>query len=185
MEINPEQEFSRVLLDAIAKRDRTIDAQTLFLGAMELQDDKQRPLMTDAELRNPLQFLLVNQLAPSLVRNAVPDEDAGPLQTLLANIGRILGSPQAAGARCADAHNSGRGVEAHGSGSAGAHQRAAAALTQPLNGGSPCRRTRRSGRNFLKSNTSAPPTLRRSSITGASSRRDMRSARIPGASPSV
>ena len=98
MEINPEQEFSRVLLDAVAKRNRTIDAQTLFLGAMELQDDKQRPLMTDAELRNPLQFLLVNQLAPPLVRNAVPDEDAGPLQTLLANIGRIVGSPQAAGA---------------------------------------------------------------------------------------
>jgi peptidoglycan hydrolase CwlO-like protein len=42
--------------------------------------------------------LLVNQLAPALVRNAVPDEDVGPLQTLLANIGRILGSPQAAGA---------------------------------------------------------------------------------------
>ena len=98
MEINPEQEFSRVLLDAVAKRDRTIDAQTLFFGAMELQDDKQRPLMTDAELRNPLQFLLVNQLAPPLVRNAVPDEDAEPLQTLLANTGRILGSPQAAGA---------------------------------------------------------------------------------------
>lgn len=98
VETNPEQEFSRVLLNAVAKRDRTIDAQTLFLGAMELQDDKQRPLMTDAELRNPLQFLLVNQLAPPLVRNAVPDEDAGPLQTLLANIGRVLGSPQAAGA---------------------------------------------------------------------------------------
>ena len=100
MEINPEQEFSRVLLDAVAKRDRTIDAQTLFFGAMELQDDKQRPLMTDAELRNPLQFLLVNQLAPPLIRNAVPDEDAGPLQTLLANIGHILGSPQAAAPMC-------------------------------------------------------------------------------------
>jgi len=95
MEINPEQEFSRVLLDAVAKRDRTIDAQTLFLGAMELKDDKNRPLMTDAELRNPLQFLLVNQLAPPLVRNAVPDEDAEPLQTLLATISRVLGSSQA------------------------------------------------------------------------------------------
>jgi hypothetical protein len=98
MEVNPEQELSRVVLDAIRNRDRAIDAQTLFLGAMEFQDDKQQPLMTDAELRNPLQFLLANQFAPPLVRNAVPDEDAGPLQTLLANIGRILGSPQAAGA---------------------------------------------------------------------------------------
>ncbi len=95
MEINPEQEFSRVLLGAIANRDRAIDAQTLFLGAMELQDDKQQPLMTDAELRNPLQYLLINQLAPPLLGNVVPEEDVGPLQTLWANVSRILGSPQA------------------------------------------------------------------------------------------
>ena len=95
MEINPEQEFSRVLLGAIANRDRAIDAQTLFLGAMELQDDKQQPLMTDAELRNPLQYLLINQLAPPLVGNVVPEEDVGPLQTLWANVSRILSSPQA------------------------------------------------------------------------------------------
>jgi hypothetical protein len=95
MEINPEQEFTRILLHAVANRDRTIDAQTLFLGAMELLDERQRPLMTDAELRNPLQYLLVNQLAPALVRNAVPDEDAGPLQTLLANIVRLLSSSAA------------------------------------------------------------------------------------------
>jgi hypothetical protein len=92
MEVSPEQEFSRVVLNAVANRDRTIDAQTLFLGAMEVQDDKQQPLMTDAELRNPLQYLLINQLAPSLVRNVVPDEDVEPLQTLWANISRILGS---------------------------------------------------------------------------------------------
>ena len=174
-----------MLLGAIANRNRTIDAQTLFLGAMEFQDDKQRPLMTDAELRNPLQYLLINQLAPPLVRNAVPDEDAEPLQTLLANISRILGSSASSHRRSADAHKPGRGVEAHGPGSAGAHQRVAAALRQPVNGGSPCRRTRRSGRNFLKSSTSAPPILPRSSITGASSRRAMRWARIPGASPSA
>jgi hypothetical protein len=93
--INPEQEFSRVLLGAIANRNRAIDAQTLFLGAMEFQDDKQRPLMSDAELRNPLQYLLINQLAPSLVRNVVPDEDVEPLQTLWGNISRILGSSAA------------------------------------------------------------------------------------------
>jgi hypothetical protein len=96
--ISPEQEFSRVVLSAVTSGDRTIDAQNLFLGAMELQDDQQRPLMTDAELRNPLQFLLVNQFAPSLVRNAVPDEEAGPLQTLWANVTRLLRSSQAPGA---------------------------------------------------------------------------------------
>ena len=94
MEINPEQEFSRVLLGAIANRDRTIDAQTLFLGAMEFQDDKQRPLMTDAELRNPLQYLLINQLAPSLVRNVVPDEDVGAAADA---VGEYLAYPGLAG----------------------------------------------------------------------------------------
>lgn len=96
MEVNPEQEFSRVVLDAIRNRDRTIDAQTLFLGAMEFQDDKQRPLMTDAELRNPLQYLLLNQLAAPLLQNAVPEETAESLKTTLANFSRIVSAPEAA-----------------------------------------------------------------------------------------
>jgi len=96
MEINPEQEFSRVLLDAIRNRARGIDAQTLFLGAMEFQDDKQRPLMTDAELRNPLQYLLLNQLAAPLIQNAVPEETAESLKTALANLSRIVSAPEAA-----------------------------------------------------------------------------------------
>ena len=96
MEINPEQEFSRVLLDAIRNRARGIDAQTLFLGAMEFQDDKQRPLMTDAELRNPLQYLLLNQLAAPLVQNTVPEETAESLKTALANLSRIASAPEAA-----------------------------------------------------------------------------------------
>lgn len=96
METNPEQEFSRVVLDAIRNRDRTIDAQTLFLGAMEFQDDKQRPLMTDAELRNPLQYLLLNQLAAPLLQNAVPEETAESLKTTLANFSRIVSAPEAA-----------------------------------------------------------------------------------------
>jgi len=94
MEVSPEQEFSRVVLNAIANRDRTIDAQTLFLGAMELEDDRHQPLVTDAELRNPLQYLLLNQLVPPLIQNAVPEEDAGALKTALANFSRIMSSPE-------------------------------------------------------------------------------------------
>ena len=94
MEVNPEQEFSRVVLDAIRNRNRAIDAQTLFLGAMEFQDDKRRPLMTDAELRNPLQYLLLNQLAAPLIQNAVPEETAESLKTALANFSRIVSSPE-------------------------------------------------------------------------------------------
>ena len=96
MEINPAQEFSRVVLDAIRNRDRVIDAQTLFLGAMEFQDDKQRPLMTDAELRNPLQYLLLNQLAAPLIQNAVPEETADPLKTAFAHFSRIVSAPEVA-----------------------------------------------------------------------------------------
>ncbi|HEY2922860.1 MAG TPA: hypothetical protein VGK77_28100 [Candidatus Binatia bacterium] len=93
MEVNPEQEFSRVVLNAVVNRDRTIDAQTLFLGAMELEDDNHQPLATDAELRNPLQYLLLNQLAAPLIQNAIPEETAGPLRTALANISRIASAP--------------------------------------------------------------------------------------------
>ena len=40
--------------------------------------------------------MLINQLAPPLLRNAVPDEDAEPLQTAIGEfIARILGSPEA------------------------------------------------------------------------------------------
>lgn len=94
MEIDPAQEFSRVIVDAIRNRDRVIDAQTLLLGAMEFQDDKRRPLMTDAELRNPLQYLLLNQLAAPLIQNAVPEETAEPLKTAFANFSRIVSSPE-------------------------------------------------------------------------------------------
>ena len=89
MEINPEQEFSRVVLNAIANRDRTIDAQTLLSwGDGVRRMTNRQPLMTDAELRNPLQYLLINQLSPPLLRNAVPDEHAGAIENALANLSR-------------------------------------------------------------------------------------------------
>jgi hypothetical protein len=95
-QVDAEQEFSRVVLSAIVNRERTVDAQTLFLGAMELQDSQQQPLMSDAELRNPLQFLLLNQLAAPLIQNAVPQEEAGALTGNLANFTRAMAAPQAA-----------------------------------------------------------------------------------------
>ena len=96
MEISPEQEFSRVVLSAMAPRDRPIDAQMLFLGAMELEDDKHQPLLADMELRNPLQYLLLNQVAAPLFQNAIPEESAGSLKTALANFSRIVGAPEVA-----------------------------------------------------------------------------------------
>jgi hypothetical protein len=94
MEISSEQEFSRVVLSAMTSRDRPVDAQTLFLGAMELEDDKHQPIMADTELRNPLQYLLLNQLAAPLFQNAIPQEDAASLKAALANLSRIISTPE-------------------------------------------------------------------------------------------
>ena len=94
MEISPEQEFSRVVLSAMITRDRPIDAQTLFLGAMELEDDKHQPMMADTELRNPLQYLLLNQLAAPLFQNAIPEEDRGTLKDGISEFFADLGAPE-------------------------------------------------------------------------------------------
>ena len=96
MEISPEQEFSRVVLRAMTSGARPIDPQMFFLGAMELEDDKHQPLMEDTELRNPLQYLLLNQLAAPLFQDAIPEETAGSLKTALANFSRIVSAPEAA-----------------------------------------------------------------------------------------
>jgi hypothetical protein len=96
MEISPEQEFSRVVLRAMTPRDRPIDAQMLFLGAMELEDDKHQPLMADTDLRHPLQYLLLNQLAAPLFKSAIPEESAGSVNTALANLSRIVSAPEVA-----------------------------------------------------------------------------------------
>ena len=98
MEISPEQEFSRVVLRAMTSGERPIDPQMFFLGAMELEDNKHQPLMADTELRNPLQYLLLNQLAAPLFPNAIPEETAGSLKSVLANFSRIVSAPEAAAA---------------------------------------------------------------------------------------
>ena len=66
-----------------------IDAQTLFLGAMEFQDDNQ----TAADDATPScvihsSICFINQLAPPLIRNAVPEETREPLKTAFANFSR-------------------------------------------------------------------------------------------------
>ena len=96
MELSPEQEFSRVVLRAMTSGDRPIDPQMFFLGAMELEDDKHQPLMADTELRNPLQYLLLNQLAAPLFQNAIPEETTGSVKAALPNFSRIVSAPEVA-----------------------------------------------------------------------------------------
>ena len=79
MEVSPEQEFSRVVLTAMTKSGSVVDVQTLFLGAMEITNEKNQDTLSDAEVRNPLSYLLLNQVARPLVEQAVPEESAGAL----------------------------------------------------------------------------------------------------------
>jgi len=79
MEVRPEQEFSRVVLSAMAKSSGAIDAQTLFLGGMEVAEVNNQDTLSDAEVRNPLSYLLLNQIARPLVEQAAPEENADML----------------------------------------------------------------------------------------------------------
>jgi hypothetical protein len=97
MDVRPEQEFSRLVLSAVANRGRLIDAQTLFLGAMETMDEQGRPLLSDAELRNPLQYLLFNQIARPVVERARPEEGIGTL-----GLGQVLSNVTAGGSQLAE-----------------------------------------------------------------------------------
>lgn len=96
MEVRPEQEFSRLVLSAVANRGRTIDAQTLFLGAMEAMQagETEQPVMSDVELRNPLQYLLLNQVLRPLVEGAIPEEVVSQMGTRLGSVLRILTAPE-------------------------------------------------------------------------------------------
>ena len=97
MEVQPTQEFSRVVLAAMAKSGSVIDTQTLFLGAMEVTDEKNQDTLADAEVRNPLSYLLLNQVARPLVERAIPEEHTGVftagLKTLLRSAATEGGQP--------------------------------------------------------------------------------------------
>jgi hypothetical protein len=86
VEVEPEQDFSRLVLSALANRGRAIDAQTLFMGVMEAMDESGQPIMSEAELRHPLQYLLLNQLVRPLIEGAIPMDVAAHLGTGLGNI---------------------------------------------------------------------------------------------------
>ena len=86
-----------MVYNAFATKGVAVDAQTLFMGAMELQDASGRPILADAEVRNPLQYLLLNQLLVPAAGGLIPEESRTTLRTLAANAFRFVRQPAGGG----------------------------------------------------------------------------------------
>lgn len=69
---NKLQDFFSLFADALRNEARTVDAQTLFFGAVNATDAAGQPFMTETELRNPAEFLLINQMLAPLFKNLAP-----------------------------------------------------------------------------------------------------------------
>jgi hypothetical protein len=64
--------FASMLYQALATPGREVNPATLMLAAMGAHDRKGRPLASDAELADPAEFLLINQIVAPMVRALVP-----------------------------------------------------------------------------------------------------------------
>jgi len=64
--------FTTLMLGALTNTDRIVDLQTLAMGILGIKDDKGNPIMSEMELNNPFQFLVLNQLA-ALFRSQLQD----------------------------------------------------------------------------------------------------------------
>ena len=77
-ENNGVRDFARIVLRAAARPAGSVDPQVLFLGAMGVNDASGGPLMSDEELRDPLAFMLMNQVVAPLAKSVIPPGLAGP-----------------------------------------------------------------------------------------------------------
>ncbi len=64
---------TNLLSAAIAAPDRGVDAQTLFLGALGMAGASGQPLISDAELSHPSDFLMLNQVVAPVLQQILPD----------------------------------------------------------------------------------------------------------------
>jgi hypothetical protein len=90
---NGSVEFSQLAALAYARRSNPVDAQTLSMATLGVQDANQAPLMSDAELAHPFETLLLNQVAMPLLQMIVPT--LGTNTALLAGL-RTAAAPTAA-----------------------------------------------------------------------------------------
>jgi hypothetical protein len=64
---------TNLLSAAISAPDRGADAQTLFLGALGMADAAGQPMISEAELSHPSDFLMLNQVVAPVLRQLLPD----------------------------------------------------------------------------------------------------------------
>jgi hypothetical protein len=74
------QDFSKLLLGAMAEPDRGLDTFKLLAGAMGAVDESGTPLATNLEIENPLQALMINGLVAPLLQNFIPQHLANATQ---------------------------------------------------------------------------------------------------------
>jgi hypothetical protein len=70
--------FASMLYQALATPGRDVNPATLMLAAMGAHDRNGRPLASDAELADPADFLLINQIVAPMVRAMMPGLAATP-----------------------------------------------------------------------------------------------------------
>ncbi|HKP51312.1 MAG TPA: hypothetical protein VJ183_01525 [Chloroflexia bacterium] len=78
------QDFSKLLLGALAQPNREFDTFSLLAGAMGAVDEAGTPLATNLELENPLQALMVNGLVTPLLKSFMPQRFAEAAQPIAA-----------------------------------------------------------------------------------------------------
>jgi hypothetical protein len=76
--MTPEREFSTLFYQALLNPERGFDAQTLLvLNALGAANSQGNPPLSELESRNPLQFLLLNQVVAPLIRSSIPERTGG------------------------------------------------------------------------------------------------------------
>lgn len=76
-------EFVKALTQAWENRNRNIDGETLFLGAVGARDAQGQPFLTPSELENPFTLLMLNRVLGPTLRE-VSDEAPGVLRKAVA-----------------------------------------------------------------------------------------------------
>jgi hypothetical protein len=92
-----EQLFTVLFAEALRHPERQVDAQTLFLGELGVADAQGRPYMTGVELDNPVEFLLVQQIAAPFLRDLLPTtgvDETTTLRSQLADMQQTLQQQQ-------------------------------------------------------------------------------------------
>lgn len=73
-----ETQLAKVLSQAWKNRNKTIEAETVFLGALNARDDQGRPYLTNEELEDPFTLLTMNRVIAPVLRG-IPDDTPGAI----------------------------------------------------------------------------------------------------------